>query len=626
MKNRIAIMLTSLIAAMLVFPSTVLYKTADAAECNCVVFRLDDIQDEWLNSVQVYVMDVFIDRNHRLTLGEVMNFFGSDELVLDKTIEGGNSGLFEYAVHGWNHDDYTAFNLNKQQSELQKANDKMQALYGKKSNVFITPFNEFNSNTLTAMKNLNIRIISAATYSEYYDDHPSTPLAPAADSNGIYHAPETASFSDYIDDVHYWTTYDQIMSAINSSIEERGWAVVTIHPQDFSDYEADGVTVINSVNQTSIARLNAVLDTINESGYSIISYQQLVGTIPVPDTSPPDTTITSAVDGFGIPVINNGVTASNTMNISFTGSDNVAVASFQANRDNAGWTAAASPLQLTGLGLGGHTVQIRSVDTSGLVDPTPASFSWTVILPNTTPPTVTASPPGGSYSSAQSVTLTANEPATIYYTTNGSTPTTSSPVYSSPISISTTTTLKFFGRDAAGNSSPVSTQVYTIGPATFPATHMSDTTQTYGLHLYSAQQAHVEFVSSSSQLVGKSIDQITLKIRKTGAPTGTAQIGVFNADLTVKKLFGTKDATTITSTYTDYTFSLSGNELYTIQPGDRIGIRFTGGNSNNYAAVMLDRNSADPFDGGNTYRQQYNTSWGSYPVDDMYMILRQTHA
>lgn len=612
---------------MLLFPNALSYKSAEAAGCNCVVFRFDDVQDYWLNSVQTYVMDIFIDRNQKVTLGEVMNFFGNDQLVLDKTKQGGNAGLFEYALHGWNHDDFTQYNLNKQQSELQKANDKMQALYGKKSNVFITPFNEFNANTLTAMKNLNIQVISAANYTEYYDDHPSTPWAPVADSNGIYHAPETASFSDYIDDEHYWTTYDQIMSAVDTSIDERGWAVVTIHPQDFNDYEDDGVTYINRVNQTSIARLNAVLDTINSRGYQIVSYQQLAGTTPpVPDTTPPDTTITSAVDGLGVPVVNNGVTASGTMTFSFTGSDNVAVASFQANRDNAGWTAATSPMQLTGFGLGGHTVQVRSVDTSGLVDSTPASFSWTVILSDTTPPTVTASPPGGTYTSAQSVTLSANEPATIYYTTNGSTPTTSSPVYSSPISVSTTTTLKFFGRDAAGNSSPVSTQTYTISPATFPVTHMSDTTQTYGLHLYSAQQSHVELVSASSQLVGKSIDQMTLKIRKTGAPTGTMQIGVFNADLTVKKLFGTKDATTVTSTYTDYTFSLSASELYTIQSGDRIGIRFTGGNANNYAAVMLDRDAANPFDGSNTYRQQYNTSWGSYPADDMYMILKQTHA
>jgi hypothetical protein len=244
---------------------------------------------------------------------------------------------------------------------------------------------------------------------------------------------------------------------------------------------------------------------------------------------------------------------------------------------------------------------------------------------DTIPPTVTATPVGGTYTAAISVTLAANEPATIYYTIDGSTPTTSSSIYSSPIQISTTAQLKFFGKDTAGNASPVSTETYTINLPSFPVTQMNDTTASSGLAMYSAQQSHVEFVSPASQLLGKSIDQITLKLRKTGTPTGTMQIGVFNSDLTVKKLFGTKDASTLASTYTDYIFSPSNNELYAIQSGDRIGIRYSNGDSSNFVAVMLDKDAADPFDGANTYRQQYTTSWTSNTADDMYMILKQTH-
>jgi chitodextrinase len=81
---------------------------------------------------------------------------------------------------------------------------------------------------------------------------------------------------------------------------------------------------------------------------------------------------------------------------------------------------------------------------------------------DTTAPITTASPAGGTYTSAQSVTLTANEAATIFYTTNGTTPTTGSTVYSTPIMISLTTTLKYFGRDTANNSETVKTQNYTI--------------------------------------------------------------------------------------------------------------------------------------------------------------------
>src|SRR5207249_3287864 len=44
---------------------------------------------------------------------------------------------------------------------------------------------------------------------------------------------------------------------------------------------------------------------------------------------------------------------------------------------------------------------------------------------DTTPPTVSASPVGGTFTITQSVTLAASEPATIYYTKDGTTPTTS---------------------------------------------------------------------------------------------------------------------------------------------------------------------------------------------------------
>lgn len=57
-------------------------------------------------------------------------------------------------------------------------------------------------------------------------------------------------------------------------------------------------------------------------------------------------------------------------------------------------------------------------------------------------PAPTFSPAGGTYYSAQSVTLSAVDGASIYYTTNGDEPTTSSTLYSAPIEVATTTTIK----------------------------------------------------------------------------------------------------------------------------------------------------------------------------------------
>ncbi len=60
------------------------------------------------------------------------------------------------------------------------------------------------------------------------------------------------------------------------------------------------------------------------------------------------------------------------------------------------------------------------------------------------------------------MTLTPNKSCTIYYTTDGTNPTTSSPVYSSAITIKTTTNLKFMARDSAGNQSITYSKIYTI--------------------------------------------------------------------------------------------------------------------------------------------------------------------
>ncbi len=96
-----------------------------------------------------------------------------------------------------------------------------------------------------------------------------------------------------------------------------------------------------------------------------------------------------------------------------------------------------------------------------------ADGNRTALYSNITPPVTTPSLPGGNYGSAQSVSLTCTDLSgsgcdKIYYTTDGSTPTTSSPVYSSPINMLVTTVLKFMAKDLAGNTGSVQSQTYTI--------------------------------------------------------------------------------------------------------------------------------------------------------------------
>ncbi|MGA8241866.1 MAG: chitobiase/beta-hexosaminidase C-terminal domain-containing protein [Desulfobacterales bacterium] len=81
-----------------------------------------------------------------------------------------------------------------------------------------------------------------------------------------------------------------------------------------------------------------------------------------------------------------------------------------------------------------------------------------------TPPEITLSPPGGSYPTARSVTLSTDEAAEIYYTLDGSEPTTAATLYGAPIQIGASTTLKCLAVDSAGNLGPVLSETYAIEP------------------------------------------------------------------------------------------------------------------------------------------------------------------
>jgi hypothetical protein len=96
------------------------------------------------------------------------------------------------------------------------------------------------------------------------------------------------------------------------------------------------------------------------------------------DSVPPDTAITSAVDGKGKPVANGGKTSSKSIAFTFTGSDNVAVSGFECSLDGSVFSACSSPTSSINLTGGTHVFQVRAIDASENRDLTPATFSWFV--------------------------------------------------------------------------------------------------------------------------------------------------------------------------------------------------------------------------------------------------------
>jgi sugar lactone lactonase YvrE len=100
-------------------------------------------------------------------------------------------------------------------------------------------------------------------------------------------------------------------------------------------------------------------------------------------------------------------------------------------------------------------------------DPGEQASQYVALSPNSSfgAATPVFSPATGTYVSDQSVTISdATAGAVIYYTLDGSTPTTSSSVYSSPLSITATTTVKAVAAASGYDNSSVATATYTFSP------------------------------------------------------------------------------------------------------------------------------------------------------------------
>lgn len=133
---------------------------------------------------------------------------------------------------------------------------------------------------------------------------------------------------------------------------------------------------------------------------------------PTPDNTPPNTTITKVTGSDNSPISVGGITSHTTAIFTFGGSDNVGITRIEGNFDGEGFKTITSPKILTGIPLGGHTYTIRAVDIAGNVDPTPASFSWTVItVPDLTLPSVsiTSPTPGVTVSGTIQARVTASD-------------------------------------------------------------------------------------------------------------------------------------------------------------------------------------------------------------------------
>jgi hypothetical protein len=216
------------------------------------------------------------------------------------------------------------------------------------------------------------------------------------------------------------------------------------------------------------------------------------------------------------------------------------------------------PANLPGL-VGGNTAYVGFTGGTGGSTATQNILSWT-FTSLTQPPAAapTFSPAAGSYTSPQTVTISDTTPSVaIYYTTNGTVPTTSSNVYISPISVSTSETLQAIAVEAGYTNSGVSAASYTISQ-TLPAPVISLAAGVYGTP---------QSVTISDAIAGTTI------YYTTDGTVPTASSAIYNKAITVNAS-EVLQAIAIESGYTNSSVTTAS---YTISSSSTIYINYASG-------------------------------------------------
>jgi len=227
---------------------------------------------------------------------------------------------------------------------------------------------------------------------------------------------------------------------------------------------------------------------------------------------------------------------------------------------------------------------------SGYTSSAVATGTYTI----TAPPSAAAptfSPAPATYTTAQSVTLaSATAGASIYYTTNGAAPTAAATLYTSPITVSATTTIKAIAVATGYTNSAVTTGGYTItGPAGPVSVSLAGVGNLYGLGTSgtaipptSGLDGHGNAYAAS--LLGATVPfaggSYTLAAAGSGSGVGNTTLslpaGSFHSlDLLGSGVNGGATSQTIVVTYTDLStssFTQSFSDWYTplSYPGESI--------------------------------------------------------
>ena len=237
--------------------------------CNCVAFRLDDVQDYSLTQAQMKVIDVFQEKNADLTIGVIGGLIGEDNNIIGfikEKLQNSNTVL-EIASHSWNNSPMTSFSKEKQDTTIKNTNEQLKKIFGVIPTVFIPPENVYSQDTIDVLKSNNFTHLS----SSFNYDFPPFPLS----GSSFFHFPQGAQTAVFDTESNLWIIEERetIVDDVISSINNHGYAVVMMHPPDFS--LNDNGIYRNNFNEKQINELELLIDDIRNLGLKIVPISEI---------------------------------------------------------------------------------------------------------------------------------------------------------------------------------------------------------------------------------------------------------------------------------------------------------------------------------------------------------------
>src|SRR5689334_15116266 len=243
--------------------------------CKCVVFRLDDVNSDFLTKVQINLMDQFISQNQSISLGLIMHRIDPASAVVEKVKEGKQKGLFELDLHGWDHVDYSQLSKEEQLGTLQQASDKMNTIFGQRSQVFIPPYNKFNGDTIGVLQSVGVRIFSSDTSADKNPYFVANGMNEGRSDVTLYHLPAMTSFKDDNGNGTWIKVPIQtILNDVDDSVNRYGYAVVLLHPQNFAKMENN--VFVDTVDENEIKDLSLLISQIKSAHLRITTFTNVI--------------------------------------------------------------------------------------------------------------------------------------------------------------------------------------------------------------------------------------------------------------------------------------------------------------------------------------------------------------